>query len=116
MNRAPRTRINPGASCAGTQTSVAAGVNARGITPTTVWPRPPNVSRAPIAAGLRAKRRVQSASLIRTAVLPPKRSSSAANVRPSSGRMPNTSKKRGSTRRPSRRSGSTPLVSVTFSV
>ena len=73
------------------------------------------MSRAPIAAGLRVKRRAQNGSLITTAVLPPNRSSSATNVRPASGGMPNTSKYRGMTRRPSSRSGSAPLVSVTFS-
>ena len=114
-NRASRTRSTPGGVCAGIHTSIAALVNAAGMTPTIVYPAPPMTRRRPTAAGSRPYRRVHRPSPMTTAVGPPKRSSSAVNVRPAMGAMPNTAKNRGATRRPSSRCGSASLVSVTFS-
>ena len=76
MNRASRTCIRPFEICAGSHTSIAAALNAGGMTPTIANGLPPIVSVRPTAAGARLKRRCQKPSLITAAPGPSGSSSS----------------------------------------
>jgi hypothetical protein len=105
-----------GATFAGSHTSMLGVANVAGMTPTISKRRQPINSAWPIASGRRWKRRAQNPSLITAAPGPSTCSSSAVNTRPAMVDAPNTAKYRGVTRRPSSRSGSVALVSVTFSV